>query len=631
MIIEDVVGFLKTVPPFQFLDGDTLAGVVNDLSLEFYPRNTVILTQEGPAADALRIIRKGGVRISLRSAEGEETVIDYRGEGDSFGLLSLMGKERQRTTVAALEDTVCYLLAREPLYRLINAHPEFTEHALQSHFARYLSRTYGDAQVRSLFAGSSDHLLLTTRAGEIATRKIAAIGESESVRAAAEAMARHRISSIIVQDRAGGAVGIVTDRDLREKVVAAARDYGTEVREIMSSPIITVDERDSCFEAVLTMIRKNIHHIAVTRDGRLGGVLTNHDLMLLQGSSPLSLAKEIGSQHDRDGLAAAAGKVNSLAGLLIKDGARAVRIAGMLTEMSDRLVRKVLELAEERLGPPPVPYCWIAAGGEGRQEEVFRTEQRYAVVHGDAAAGADDQRLRRYFAEFQSLARQDLAQAGFPAFVPASGPPNPLSRTGWQEAFIRWTELRDREALAPVRVWFDLRPVHGDARLAEDLRDGFLARTRRDGKAFLGSLAELAVRTELPLGFLRDLVVDREGMHREGLDLGTKGVELIADLVRIMALEQGLRETGTLARLDALAGKHPLAKEFGVELGQAFELLTQLRVHRQYQQAAAGDAATGVIEPHSLTGLERLSVRESFQLIGRVQEAAGRRYLGRFP
>ncbi len=127
MLLEDVVDFFKDIPPFQFLADAVLKDIADSVSVEFYPKGRVILRQDGTASDSLRIIKKGGVKISLKSDDGEDIVIDCRGEGESFGLVSLMGKEKQKTTITAIDDTVCYLIEREKVFSLIDSQPVFTE------------------------------------------------------------------------------------------------------------------------------------------------------------------------------------------------------------------------------------------------------------------------------------------------------------------------------------------------------------------------------------------------------------------------------------------------------------------------------------------------------------------------
>lgn len=309
MYFEDIKKFLKNTPPFQFLDDAVLDSVVNNISVDFYPKDTIILKQDGPPSDFLRIIKKGGVRVSIKTDSGEDVVIDYRAEGESFGLMSLMGN-KQKTTVTAVDDTVCYLLVKERLLELIDSTPAFTEYFLQSHFSKYIDKTYRELHSKSLFYGSSDHVLFTTRVGDIALKDVVKVIEGTSIKEAARVMAAHKVSSVIIVDKNNLPTGIVTDRDLREKVVAKGRDVAEPIDTIKSLPLIRVDANDYCFEAVLKMIKHNIHHVLVIMDGNLRGVLTNHDLMLLQGKSPLSFAKDIESQTTIDGLVPVAGKDN---------------------------------------------------------------------------------------------------------------------------------------------------------------------------------------------------------------------------------------------------------------------------------------------------------------------------------
>jgi len=170
MILEDVVAFLKKVPPFQFLEDAELPSVARNLSMEFYPKDRVVMKQDGAPSDALRIIKKGGIKVSMVSEDGGEVVIDYRGEGDTFGFLSMVGKDRVRSNITAVEDTICYLLGQELLLKLLDSHRSFTEYFLKSHITKYIDRTYQEMQDKSMFYGGSDRLLFTTRVGDMAIK-----------------------------------------------------------------------------------------------------------------------------------------------------------------------------------------------------------------------------------------------------------------------------------------------------------------------------------------------------------------------------------------------------------------------------------------------------------------------------
>lgn len=622
VILEDVVAFLKKVPPFQFLDDANLHAVARNLSLEFYPKDTIILKQDEAPSDALRIIKKGGVKVSMVSPEGGEVVIDYRGEGDTFGFLSLVGKDRIRSNITAVEDTLCYLLGKEMLLKLLDSQLSFTEYFLKSHITKYIDRTYREMQDKSMFYGGSDRLLFTTRVGDMGIKDVVSTQEDTTIREAAQIMSENRISSIVIMDRHNLPSGMMTDRDLREKVVARGRDVQEPVKNIMSASLIRVDARDYCFEAVLKMIKYNIHHILVIRDGLLKGVITNHDLMMLQGTSPLSLTKDIESQQTIEGLIPVSKKINGIVGLLLKEGAKASNITKVITEINDRLVRKVLEFAERKHGKPPVAYCWIGFGSEGRKEQTFKTDQDNAVIYADPATEAEAEAAKKYFSAFAEFVRDGLLQCGFPACPANYMASNPLWRQPlrtWKKYFATWISTPTAEAVLNSVAFFDFRPLYGDSALAEALRD-HLTVLLKDQKVFLGYLANLAIKNQPPIGFFKSFVVNKDGEHKDELNLKIKGLAPLVDILRLFALEKGIRETSTLERIETLRGMHTIVKEYADDLEQAFEFITLLRIHHQYAQIKSGAAPDNFINPNRLSNLEKRSIKEAFQLVAKIQD-----------
>jgi CBS domain-containing protein len=622
VILEDVIAFLKKVPPFQFLDDVNLQAVARNLSLEFYPKDTIILKQDGLPSDALRIIKKGGVKVSMVSEHGGEVVIDYRGEGDTFGFLSLVGKDRIRSNITAVDDTLCYLLGKEMLLKLLDSQLSFTEYFLKSHITKYIDRTYREMQDKSMFYGGSDRLLFTTRVGDMGIKDVVSTPEDTTIREAAQIMSRERISSVVVMDRNNLPAGMVTDRDLREKVVARGRDVLEPVKNIMSTSLIRVDARDYCFEAVLKMIKYNIHHILVIRDGQLKGVITNHDMMMLQGTSPLSLTKDIESQQTIEGLIPVSKKINGIVGLLLKEGAKASNITKVITEINDRLVRKVLEFAERKHGKPPVAYCWIGFGSEGRKEQTFKTDQDNAIIYTDPETEAEAEAAKRYFAGFSEFVRDGLLQCGFPpcpANYMASNPMWCQPLKSWKKYFSTWIATPTATAVINSVAFFDFRPLYGEAALAEALRDHLNA-LLKDQKVFLGYLANLAIKNQPPIGFFKSFVVDKDGEHKDELNLKIKGLAPLVDILRLFALEKGIRETSTLERIETLRGMHTIVEEYADDLEQAFEFITLLRIHHQYAQITSGVAPDNFINPNRLSNLEKRSIKEAFQLVSKIQD-----------
>jgi len=628
MILEDVIAFLKKVPPFQFLEEADLKSVAANLSMEFYPKDMVILRQDGPPSDALRIIKKGGVKVSMLSEAGGEVVIDYRGEGDTFGFLSMVGKDRVRSNIVAVDDTICYLLGKEMVMKLLDSHLAFTEYFLKSHITKYIDRTYQEMRDKSVFYGGSDRLLFTTRVGDTAIKKIISVDEETSIREAAQVMAESRVSSVIIMDRNNLPTGIVTDRDLREKVVARGRDLREPIRNIMSTSLIRVDARDYCFEAVLKMLKYNIHHILVVKEGALAGVITNHDLMLLQGTSPLSLTKDIEYQQSVEGLIPASKKVNGIIGLLLKEGARASNITKVITEINDRIVRKVLEIAERKFGKPPLAYCWIAFGSEGRKEQTIKTDQDNALIYDDPRTPGEAKTAEAYFEKFTSFVNGVLIQCGFPPCPGGYMASNrkwrqPLSR--WKEYFQEWIYTPTSDAILFSAILFDFRPLYGDATLGDRLRD-HLNETLRGHELFLKHLANMAVSLRPPLGFFKTFVVEKSGEHKNELNVKFKCIAPFIDIIRIYSLELGVTETSTLERIAVLRGKHSVVTELGDEMEQVFDFLTLLRIHHQYEQVESGKEPDNFINPDALSNLEKKTLKEACRFLSRLQDAVAKEY-----
>jgi len=627
MLVEEAVRFLSQVPPFQFLDDAQLRGLAEHLTMEFYPKGAVILQQDGPVGDALPIIQKGVVKITMRpQGDGEEVVVDYRERGETFGLVSLMGGQ-QKTTIVALQDTLCYRLPKARLNELMAGNPAVTEYLLQFHLNKYVGMTSREIQGKSLFLGSSDHLLFTAQLKEISRPAAIVVTAETTIRQVARRMTEDRQSAALVVGAGGEPVGIVTDSDLRSKVVAAGADIDGTVEAIMSRPVVTMDESVHCFEAVLRMLQSNIHHVAVTRGGALQGVITNHDFMVLQGRSPLAFSEDIEKQTTLEGLAPVSHKTLTVIGALLREGAKASNITRILSELNDRVVRKVVAFAERELGPPPVSYCWLALGSEGRKEQTFRTDQDNALVYDDPPE-EDEARAADYFHRFAEYMRDGLVLCGFeacPADYMASNPAwcQPLSV--WKRYFTSWISEPTPEAVLKSLIFFDYRPLAGNETLVWEL-GAHLDRLIPEYPAFTGFLANMLVQNRPPIGFFGSVAVERGGEHKDGLNLKIKAVTPLVDIARLFALEKGIRHASTWERLESQRGGSTLISDLVDELEYALEFITLLRIHHQYNQMEAGKPIDNFIHLDTLSHLERKSLKNIFRLIIRVQDMVMERY-----
>ncbi len=627
MIIEDVISFLKKVPPFQFLEDDELKSVATSLTMEFYPKDTLILRQGDKNVDALRIIIKGAVKIFIKDVSGDDIVIDYRGESDNFGLWSIVSGEAQKTNVVAIGDTICYLLNKDKVLQMLNMHAAFTEYFLKSHLTKYADRTYREMSNKSIFYGTSDRLLFATKIGDIAAKEVITAKADVPIQEAAEVMAKNKISSLIILDEKNIPIGIVTDRDLREKVVAKGKDVNEPVKAIMSFPLIWVDAKDYCFEAVLKMIRHNIHHVLVVKDGDLKGIITNHDLMLLQGYSPLSFSKDIENQQTIEGLIPVAKKINMIVRLLLREGAKASNITKIITEISDRLARKILEIAEKKHGKPPTPFCWIVFGSEGRKEQAFTTDQDNAIIYAE-----DSDEAKRYFADFTPFVRDSLIKCGFPlcpADYMASNQKWRQPVIVWKRYFSNWINNPTPDAVLKSLIFFDFRAIYGDFSLADKLR-AYLAQAVKGRDHFFAEMANAITKNRPPLSILGKVVVEKSGEHKNELNLKNRGLVHIVDIARIFAIEAGIGETSTIDRIKLIKDDFPVLNKYADALEEAFEFMSLVRIYHQVEQLERGEQLDNYINPEKLSSLKKKTLKECFNLIAEVQDLVAKRYVPEF-
>lgn len=627
MTTQDAFMLLEKTPAFASLPHDVLDALSREMAMEFHPKGQTILRQNGPATEHLRIIQSGVVKVFVRTNEGEEVVVDHRTAGDFFGLISLVYGDLCPDTIVAAEDTSCFLIKKEAILGLLKTQAQFSEFCLKAVLARLVDTTYKGIRDRTLLYGGGDKLLFTNVLSDVAVKNVVTASEDISIQRAAEIMASHKISSLVLLDAEGRPAGMITDRDLRNKVVAKGRDIAGTVGDIMSVTIIKSEARDYCFEALLKMMRYNIHHLLVVNKGELAGIITNHDLMMLQGTSPLSLAGEIENQTTIDGLAPAAKKINRLIIILIREGAKASNITRIITEINDRLLRKLLELTEKKLGPPPVSYCWIVYGSEGRKEQTFKTDQDNALIYDDP--GKDNEACEKYFSDFSECMKDALIRCGFPACTADYMASNPKWRQPlgvWKAYFSSWISTPAPESILQSLVFFDFRPVYGNLLLAEKLR-AFLGHEISDKKLFLGHMAASVVKNRPPLGLFGSFVCEKKGSQKGTFNIKINALCPIIDAARLSALEMRVYQTSTLARLTELKDRQgTVAGECSSDLEQAFEFLMSLRLRHQFQQIEKGIEPDNFIDPRDLGAMERRMLKETFKLILSVQESTKRKY-----
>jgi CBS domain-containing protein len=617
-----VINFLKDLMPFNELDEAILQDLARHCHVEFFPKGTRLFTANKSEVPYLYLIQQGAMQCFITDDEGEITLKDYRGEGAVVGALPIIRGTLANLDVETMEDTFCFLLPREVFLNLIHTQPGFAQFYLKSFSEKIVTTAYSELRRHRMNRRSSDNLFLfNVRAGDI-IKRLRKVPATATIQETAAAMTREKVGSLLIHDPddATRFFGIVTDRDLRSKVVAAGLDYHRPVRDIMSAPLFTTGAQEICFDVIMKMMTTGIHHLAVERDGQIIGVVTSHDIMLLQGHSPFYLFKEIVAQPRISDLYVLAGKIPNIIRNLIKEGGKAGNITRMTAILNDQILIRMLTLLEQELGPPPVNYCWMLLGSEGRREQTFKTDQDNALIYADPKDDNQRQQAAAYFKEFTRQAIDHLVKCGYPLCpgeVMAVNPRwcQPLSV--WKDYFSRWIGTPDPMEVLHSDIFFDFRAGYGDRTLATELRDHLGQLTRRQ-EIYLLHMARHCMNSRVPLSFFRSFIVERDGEHRNKLDIKHQGLTPFVDFARVLSLKHQIRETNTLERLAALAVGGHISAELAGSAAEAYELQMQLRLIHQLHQLDDGKNPDNHIDPSQLTELEKRMLKDSFSVIERL-------------
>jgi len=618
---EIIIQFFTKVMPFSELAPSVLKGLASKCLIDFYPKGTLIFRQDETEVNYLYLIQKGGVKIYLKNETGEVSLKDFRGEGSYIGALPIIQGTKANLNVETVEDTFCFLLPKDTFLQLIQTNPQVANYYLKSMSDKLIRTAYAELRHNKVMPRSEGALyLFSVQVGDILKKQPETISPNETVQEAAIRMAKLHIGSLLVTDEKGEVIGIVTDKDLRTKVVAAGLPYETPVSTIMASPIQAIQAHEICFNALIAMMSQRIHHLVVKREKELAGVITAHDIMVLQGSSPLYLFREIMAQTKIQGLYPLANQMPSVIRNLIEEGAKANNITRMITILNDHLLDRLLTLLQEEMGPAPLPFCWLSMGSEGRKEQTFHTDQDNALLYEDPKDTEQAKTAHEYFTEFSRKAIEHLVACGYPPCpgnIMASNSKWRCNLQTWKDYFARWVSEPNPEEVLNATIFFDFRPTYGNIELGRALRN-FLTEQCRKNTAFLYFLAQDCVSSPPPLSFFRNFIVEKDGEHKNQLDIKKRGIAPFVDFTRLMSLKNGIKETNTLARMQLLHEGGHLSRELYTEMRDAYEFLMQLRLVHQLQLLEQGRTPDNYIDPASLSELEKQTLKEAFGVIGRM-------------
>ena len=583
--------------PFDRLTAEELDEVRDALDIGYFrPNETIIGSDKAP--DSLFIVIKGLVE----ERDGDELVA-LRGPGDAFDSRALVQGGGSNAFVAR-EETLCNLLPRDVALRLINQNSRFA-----SFFYLDIARKFGAATREEEAARFAP--LLVTRVRDLFLHPAVFMDAKETIADAGARMKAANCHALLVGE--GEEAGIVTRTDLMNAAVVDRRSIECPIGPLARRPIISVAPDDLVSTALLKMTKHNKRRVAVRDNREFVGVLEDIDLLsFLAGNSQL-VAGRIDRSSSVAELARTAQTIDPQIRTLRRQGVRIDIVCEIVSDLNRHLHEKLFSL----VAPTSIREsgCLIVMGSEGRGEQTFRTDQDNGLILAAPVPAAD-------LDTFRTDIFDALKQCGFPPCPGEVMVRNPVwSKTleDYRDDFRRWLALSDETGAMNIAIFYDAIATAGDSDLLRAAKQDLIDLMHGE-RVHLARFASAIDAFPTPIGFFNNLVTSKaEG---DALDLKKGGIFPIVHGVRALALEKGLHETGTAARISRLSEIGAFEHQFARELTEALHYLMTLRLDAQIAEAAS----TSLVRPGELSTMERDLLRDAFHIVKRLREMLRRHF-----
>ncbi|MFH1156570.1 MAG: DUF294 nucleotidyltransferase-like domain-containing protein [Pseudomonadota bacterium] len=621
MTINDMETLFNLVP-LSFVPEPELKLLAGKFTIEEHKKGTTLFVQGLSRVDKFYIFKQGSAEKYFE--QGKEKILkDVLGEGDNYGGISILLNDRLSVrSLTLMEDTVFYTLPAEDFLDLCNTVQLFSDYFTNTFGISMQNRSYAGIISRQIKSKDDSLPFFSQAVSGLCRTDLVTCSHDTTIKEAAKTMTQHRISSIFVKDPNGVIDGIVTDNDIRSRVVATGFDIRKPAREIMSFPLKSIRYDAQIFEAYTMIMQDRLKHLPL-RDirGNIIGVITDKDLIAAQGDSPYLLIREIHSAGSIETIMRIHKRLPEILRILIQSGAKAGNLSKLVTAVSDAILKRIIQFAVDTLGDPPCRFAFMVMGSEGRAEQTLKTDQDNAIIYETIFEEHEHDRIRDYFLRLGNLICTWLDKAGF-AFCEgnnmAKNPQWCQPIDVWKGYFHDWVRKADPEDLLRASIFFDFKGAWGDRELVNELKD-FLFKSLQGWSGFFRSLTENALYFKPPIGFFRNIVVESKGEHKDSFDI-KRAMLPIVDFARIYALKNNIRETNTLSRLYQVYTQQVLTQQEYDDVDQAYNYLLQLRFVRQV--AAVVDEKkepNNFCNPDTLSRLDQTMLKEIFKRIEKLQ------------
>lgn len=614
---ENKASFLETIPPFNGLPRAEIEMIAETMTWTTFLPGTPIVSPAGDIG-SFYVIRNGLVKAYLEK-DGEEALIGFLGEGECFGEIPLLYHAPGHTKYETLEHTFCLIQDKDDFLSMVHQRPAFSDyfHQIMSRKIEKIYKEMLDYRTPSTPVQSSFY---RKQVRDMVSPLPVFCNPKSTARDAAKQLVEKNLDALIVADDAESVRGILAHRDIVKAILLEGQDPLQPVENMMEKKFNTIDAESFIFDALHRMIKHATNRLIVTDKGKTVGLLTTLDLLKSKGIEVLSLIKNIEAAPSIAALNAARSDVDKVLMTLMNEGAIASHVCKILSEFNDRMVKRVLQIAEKEVGRPPVRYAWLALGSEGRKEQTLLTDQDNAIIY----AGAGDRGTETYFKNLSEKVVNGLDDIGFPLCkgnIMATNPTYFGCLDEWKERTAQWvrnTPVPEKDIM-DIYVFLDLRAISGDRRLETELKSHIIALIKQN-KVFTRSLSNAITSLAMPLGFFKNFIVEKDGMYKNTLNIKNYGLQPLTTCIKILAYHCGIFETNTLERIGLLKKNKTIDRDLAEFLEQSFETFLTLKIRNDINDNDRGRDFSNRIDPATLTTRQKQLLKEAFLAVSRLQQ-----------
>ena len=622
-IAERVSEFLKRYPPFNMAKPKNLIDLAGEITIIYLEKGNTIFKKDDSTHEHFYIVRDGAISSNFDNGTTME-IMNIHDTGDVFGLKPLISKEPYNLTAIANEESIVYAIPIALFQSITDNNAKIQKYLITAFasntFAPYTAEESDKIFVDYLPNTSQDIVNFQTANY---TKNPITCGIRSTLKSAAKKMSEHKIGCIIVIDTNKKPVGIITNSDIKNKIATGLFPIETRVTNIMTSPVITGKKGLTVADGQLQMIKNNIGHLCITKDGsinsKLVGVLTHHDVLATIGNNPTVILKEIKRAKRTKKLRAARRKANGLLKSYLEQNIPISHIINVVSQINDAVTIRAIELAIKKMPTtPPVTFSWLALGSQGRKEQLLFTDQDNALIFEDVPKKQYEE-TQAYFLELSRYVTNTLNKVGFEyceADMMASNPEWCKSISQWKTQFKDWILKPDEKAILLSSIFFDYNSVYGNKKLVDNLTDTIF-KTLSETSLFYKFLGSDAIKSPTPLGFFRQFLVEKNGEQKELFNIKRRAIMPLVDAARLLILSKQIKGVNnTYERFEKLAHLEPENKELHESCSYAFKALSKFKT----KQGLLHNDSGKLIDLESLTKEEKLKLRRCFKPIQEIQE-----------